>query len=230
MLLLGGLGLVVADAILAGDEDHACRAKPRDMPGVMTCAAEDRLVRVSMSVGRRLQSGANVFRELQCLRGNELIDIDRAGTRVLAADLTNPIALLAQRGAGWVAHIDREMHVPGNDRDPSGPNLEPADREAHLIGVVGKCGAQCHGHVGRGDESVLAATNGHGAGMSILTGDIDCPASIALHPGADTDHMSRGLKLDALFDMTFQEGSDRRPEFARRRLRDRGYQIVNTPL
>ena len=179
------------------------------MARIVTCAAEDRLVRIAAPGGGIRQPRPDILGKLQRRRGYEFLHSDVADATVIFADLGDPVALLDQHVRGRVAHVDREMHMARYHRYASRPDLEPSDRESHFVGLVGEGAAHRNCDIGRGDESVAPARDRLGAGMRLLARDVYPPAPIALHPGDHTDHFAGGLQFDALLDMALEKGTDR---------------------
>ena len=211
--LRGGLDFVVADAVLAGDEDHPRRGDARDIDRVVAGARGDRLAGIAQGFRRVLHGTHAIGGELYRRRVPDLLERDfepaLGGKRLgLALGLGSH---RRQRVGVRVAQVHREVDRAGDDVARVGTHPHDADGRAGIGRIVEREPVDCRDQHRGAHHRVLAALHRRGAGVGFHSGHVDVEPTDALHPLHDADGLLLRFEDRPLLDMGFEEGADLAP-------------------
>ena len=203
----------MADAVLAGDEDHAGGCHARDVDRVVARARGDRLVRVAERLRRLLHGADAVARELHRRRVPDLVDRDLQ--LALGGDLVGLAAGLqghrGQRVGVGMAQVDGEVDRARNDVARVGAHPHDADGRAGVRRVVERELVDRGNEPGGADERVPAALHRRRAGVGFHPRHGHVEPADALHPLHDADGLLFRFEDRPLLDMGLEEGADGAP-------------------
>src|SRR5882757_1005761 len=208
--LRGVLEFVVADAVLAGNEDHRRRHHIGEVAGVVTGAGSDAAVAVAERLGGVLD-GVDQF---GIEHGGRFAPDRIEGDLGLASwsDLGDRAAQIAidglERFGAGAADIDGEGDLAGNDVTRRRGNDRLADgadcvRTMHLRNPLHRQNdfRQCR-------QRVATQRHRRGAGVALETGDLAVIPDDALAAIDHADGLVLGLQQRPLFDVQFDEGAE----------------------
>ena len=208
---LGVFDLVVADAVLAGDEDHPRRRQPRHVDRVVACARDHRHV----AVAQRCRSPRH---RLHAVGMEGLGGVGRHG-----GDLDRQPALGAEQGrhradvgvhrlaefVAGIAQVDAELDPARNHVAAVRMHVDHAHRATAMRGVAVGAGHHLLHQFGGHLQRVAAQRHRRRAGMCFHAGDHAVVPAYAQHAGDHADRDVVVLEHRPLLDMGLEIAADR---------------------
>ena len=209
VLARGALGLVVAQAVLAGHENHGRRRDLGEVHGVVAGAGDDIAMRVPEGLGARSHRRHAIGMEAD---GGKIVqlpgldrDLDLAADRVdggIEARLHR-----RQHRVVVVAQIDRHAHHAGDDVGRVGPvHLDAADRADRRRGVGQRDPLHLERQARARDHGIGATRHRRRPRMALPARDGRLVPAYALHAGDDAYGLVLGLQDRTLLDVELEVG------------------------
>ena len=205
------LDLVVADAVLAGDEDHGRRAHVGHVLGVVPGAADHVHVRQVQAAGGAADRGDAAGVKGGRRRVPDFVKRDRQPHGRLNGRRGFPHGggHGCQRRIVGVPQVDREVHPAGNDVARVGVHPQVADR-ADAVRRLRQRRLLHGGDDQRGAaQGVASPRHGGGAGVRFHARDRAVEPALPLQPLHHADDARVGLQQRPLLDVRLEEGVHR---------------------
>ena len=211
VLRLRVLDFVVADAVLAGHEDHGGGRDRGHVHRVVSGAGDDVHGRQATVGGALAHLADQVGIEG---RGPEILHVlqfhlDMVGRRHVLAGLAQRLVHAGERGFVLVAQVGRHAHLSGDDVARAGMGVQLAHRASamRLVGV-GDADHRLHQVAGR-QQRVATDRHGRGAGVHFHAGHDDVVPAQAQRSGDHAHDLFLVLQDRALLDVRLEIGVHR---------------------
>src|SRR5579883_730114 len=202
------LDLVVADAVLAGHEDHRGGGDAADVAGVVTGAAHDVHVRIACLLGATPHRVDQFLRERRRREVPDLLDlhIEPMALGDVGRGCAHFGVHLRQLTIVGMAEIDGHEYAARNGVARLRLAFEHAHRRAAVRPVADL--AAPHDQLGRADQRIAPALHRRGAGVALHAGPRHLVPALPLRAGDDADRLLLALEDRPLLDMRLEERPD----------------------